>query len=239
MNSWTNICLKVLHREMIQAGVPDLKLKFPPRVCRAEVSGKSWGGDSVCAYWLHGTGRGVYGKEMVCSCVSAWSHSAQLWLSEKVRLWSSPCQIHTCCPRIGSKRKISCASVPKMLDVAENVPLRWSFGVRTELGMRQEWCVKDWSSFTEGLLRCYRMDSKGVSTQRQLARPWRESQGLNEGLGFHRTAESSGRRPTPGIPRHEDYRENEPENPEEHSLKHQCGIQAKAPEAFPRLEIGQ
>lgn len=90
-----------------------------------------------------------------------------------------------------------------------------------------------------GLLRYYQMDSKGVSTQRQLARPWRESQGLNEGLGFHRTAESSGRRPTPGIPRHEDYRENEPENPEEHSLKHQCGIQAKVPEAFPRLEIGQ
>lgn len=69
--------------------------------------------------------------------------------------------------------------------------------------------------------------------------PGEKPQGLNEGLGFHRTAESSGLRPTPGKPRHEDYRENEPENPEERSLKHQCEIQAKTPEAFPRLEIGK
>lgn len=165
-------------------GVPDLKLKFPPVFAELKCQGNAEWNDSVCAYRLHGTGRGAYGKEMVCSCVSAWSHSAQLWLSEKVRFWSSPCQIHTCCPRIGSESKISCASIPKMLDVAENVPLRWSFGVGTELGVRQEWRVKDWSSYTEGLLRYYQMDSKGVSTQRQLARPWRESQGLKRRPGI-------------------------------------------------------
>lgn len=162
--------------------------------------------DLVCACRLQGTGSGVYSREMACSCASAWSHSALLWFSEKVVLRSSPRRIHTCCPYIGFESKISCTSVPKMLDVAEDVTFRWSFGARTELGVRQsdvsKICAASQRHHSCSSVWTGRLCSKCElwSTRRQTASPWRQSRGLNGDLGFHHTAESSGRRPTPGNP---------------------------------------
>lgn len=79
-------------------------------------------GDSVCVCRLHGTGNGVYGREIACSCVSAWILSALLWFSEKTELRSSPQQIHTCCPHIGFESKISspkCSMLLKTLRSGE------------------------------------------------------------------------------------------------------------------------
>lgn len=150
--------LKLFTRRWFVQNIPDLKLKFLPVFAELRCQGKAEGGFGLCLSVMQNRTWSIQQGKRRAAAPQLEAFSPLLWFSEKVVLRSSPRQNHTFCPRIRVESKISCTSVPKLLDVAENIIFRWSFGV----GAWCEWHVKDLCSFTEAPLLQLRMDGKGV-----------------------------------------------------------------------------